>query len=800
MRLIFVLSLSLFLQSIAAQQLIIKDIQTKEPLAFVTVVARHNNLTTSSNEKGEINLEGFKNTDTLQFRLLGYKTVVLPKTHFKEDKAVFFLEPSIFQLDPIVISASRWRQNSNEVSSKISSISKKDVHFQNPQTAADLLGTSGDVLIQKSQQGGGSPIIRGFSSNRLLYSVDGVRMNTAIFRSGNLQNVISLDPFAIQQTEVLFGPGSVIYGSDAIGGVMSFTTLEAQLDDSKTFFVRGNVASRYATANDERTIHADVNFGWDQWSFLTSLSQVDYGDLRMGAFGPKEYERDFLVQRRDGTDEVLNNSNRNVQLPSAYSQLNFMQKIRFKPSRNVDLVYGFHLSESTNFDRYDRLLQIREGLPRYSEWYYGPQKWNMHHLTMNYSAKKKIFDQFKASLAYQHFEESRINRDLNDTLRLNRKEKVDAFSLNLDFTKKIKENNQLYYGIETVMNAVNSGGELENINSGFKTRAQSRYPNSDWYSYAFYATDQYTLNEKWILNSGIRFSGYSLRSKFDTTLFALPFTSASIDNAALNGSIGLVYKSNEKLIFSSNISTGYRAPNVDDIGKIFDSEPGAIVVPNADLKAEFAYNFDLGIAKVFGDRLKVDITAFYTLLENALVRRNFTLNGQDSILYEGEFSQVQAIQNAAEAYVYGLQLGLEIKINKYFDFNSQLNYQRGEEELDDGSTSPSRHAAPTFGVSRLNFRKGKFRAQFYVEYSDAVMYKDLNVGERAKTHIYAIDDKGNPYSPAWHTFNIKTQYMHNSTLSFTLGLENISDQRYKTYSSGIAAAGRNFQFGVRANF
>ena len=115
----------------------------------------------------------------------------------------------------------------------------QDVQFQNPQTTADLLSNSGEVFIQKSQQGGGSPMIRGFATNRVLIAVDEVRMNNAIFRSGNLQNVISIDPFAVENTEVLFGPGSVIYGSDAIGGVMSFTTLAPKFSDSSKVLISG---------------------------------------------------------------------------------------------------------------------------------------------------------------------------------------------------------------------------------------------------------------------------------------------------------------------------------------------------------------------------------------------------------------------------------------------------------------------------------------------------------------------------------------------------------------------------------
>jgi hemoglobin/transferrin/lactoferrin receptor protein len=94
----------------------------------------------------------------------------------------------------------------------------------NPQTSADLLANSGHVFVQKSQLGGGSPMIRGFSTNRVLITVDGIRLNNAIFRGGNVHNVISINPFNIEKTEIILGSGSVIYGSDAIGGVMNFYT------------------------------------------------------------------------------------------------------------------------------------------------------------------------------------------------------------------------------------------------------------------------------------------------------------------------------------------------------------------------------------------------------------------------------------------------------------------------------------------------------------------------------------------------------------------------------------------------
>ena len=125
-----------------------------------------------------------------------------------------------------------WEEDKKEVPVKINTITKKEADFFNPQTSADLLTASNEVFVQKSQLGGGSPMIRGFAANSVLLVIDGVRMNNAIYRSGNLQNVISLDPNTIERTEVIFGPGSIIYGSDALGGVFSFTSRNPVLSGS----------------------------------------------------------------------------------------------------------------------------------------------------------------------------------------------------------------------------------------------------------------------------------------------------------------------------------------------------------------------------------------------------------------------------------------------------------------------------------------------------------------------------------------------------------------------------------------
>lgn len=243
---------------------------------------------------------------------------------------------------------------------------------------------------------------------------------------------------------------------------------------------------------------------------------------------------------------------------------------------------------------------------------------------------------------------------------------------------------------------------------------------------------------------------------------------------------------------SLNFSTGFRTPNVDDIGKVFDSEPGSVVVPNPNLKAEYAYNIDLGIAKVIGDAIKLDVTGFYTLLDNAMVRRDFTLNGLDSIIYSGEMSKVQAIQNAAKAYVWGIQGGIEIDLPSNFGFALNANYQKGEEELDDGSKSPLRHAAPMFGSAHITYSSKKISIDLYAIANGEISNSNLPEEEKNKDYIYAIDKEGNPYSPSWYTLNLKIDYILLNNFSIIGGIENITDQRYRPYSSGIVSPGRNF--------
>ncbi|WP_017733085.1 TonB-dependent receptor [Nafulsella turpanensis] len=796
---ILLLCLLLICSLAQAQIITVKDQLTGQPLEQVALVSENPAAFATTNKVGQADISAFKGAEVIRAHLLGYEPLIRSYTYLAEHDTIL-LEPADISLEQVVVSATRWNQSAREVPARINSITPAEIALQQPQTAADLLGASGEVFIQKSQLGGGSPVIRGFSTNRLLLTVDGVRMNTAIFRSGNLQNVISLDPFAIESAEVLFGPGSVMYGSDAIGGVMSFQTLTPRFSLSDDLLISGNATARFSSASNELTGHFDVNVGWQKWAFISSFTFTDYDDLLMGSHGPDEYLRPFFVQRIEGEDVLVTNENPRLQRPTGYSQANLMQKVRFQPNEAWELQYGFHYSATSDFPRYDRHIRLHDGLPRSAEWYYGPQVWMMNLLEVSHEQGSSFYDELSLRLAHQFFEESRIDRDFNEVERRSRVEEVNAYSANLDFLKGIGERHQLFYGLEAVYDDVHSIGTDEDISTGVVVAGPSRYPESSWASYGAYLTYQYEVSEDLLLQTGARYNHFKLDAVFDTRFYPFPFETANINNGALTGSQGFVYNPTATLSLNANISTGFRSPNVDDVGKVFDSEPGSVVVPNPNLGAEYAWNAEVGAAKVWGNVAKLDATAYYTILNDALVRRNFSLNGQDSIVYDGELSQVQAVQNAAVARVYGVQAGVELNLPGHFGFSSQLSYQKGEEELDDGSTSPSRHAAPLFGVSHFTFKTEPLTLDLYALYSGEKSFEELPLEEQGKDYIYAIDDNGNPYSPAWYTLNFKVLYLLNEQFTLGAGVENLTDQRYRPYSSGIVAPGRNFIFSLSLHF
>ncbi|MCB4798025.1 TonB-dependent receptor [Neotamlana laminarinivorans] len=774
------------------QQIKVLNSNTYEPLFGVAIYNSDKSKSVVTNFRGEANISIFSDQEIIYVKHLSHILKYLKKSDLKSN--IIYLEPNTQGLDEVVVSASKFQQSKRDIPQKIISLNAKDIKLNNPQTSADLLEQTGHVFVQKSQYGGGSPMIRGFSTNRLLITVDGVRMNNAIFRSGNLQNVISIDPLSIKSTEVTLGAGAVIYGSDAIGGVMSFYTQTPQFSATNNLLFSGNAIARYATASNEKTGHIDFNLGYKKWAFLTNVSFNDFDDLKMGSHGPEEYLRTEYVVTTENGDEIVENSDPLIQRFSGYSQWNFMQKVKFQPENNFSFDFGLYYTETSQYSRYDRLIRYRDNLLRSAEWNYGPQKWFMSNLQITkLSSSSNLYDKIKATLAYQNFKESRIDRDYQAVERNITEEGVNAVSFNIDLEKTLSPKTEFFYGAEYVYNKIKSRGETQFIDTNMFQDAVSRYPNgATWQSAAIYSSIKYKPNPKFVFQSGLRYNYVTSKANFteNNEFLNLPFTSSENESDALTGTAGFSWEPNKTIQWKLNASSAFRAPNIDDIGKVFDSEPGSVVVPNNNLKPEYAYGGELGVTLNFNNKVIFDVNTYYTYLDNALVRRNYTLNGETEIIYNGELSNVQAMQNASKAWIYGFEAGGQVNFTNKLKLTAQYNVIGGTEE-DEGIEVPARHVAPNFGNAHFTWNNNKFTLDAFTNFSDGFSYLQLAPSEQEKDYIYAIDANGNPYSPSWYTLNLRTQYQVTPSTTVTASLENITDQRYKTYSSGIAAAGRN---------
>ena len=779
-------------QAAIAQKIQVLSQQTKDPILGVALFNQDKSKSAVTNFDGFADISSFNQDEVITFQHIAHTPLSQTKSKIVKANRQVFLITDASSLDEVVLSVSKFGQKKRDIPQQIVSVTSEDVLFTNPQTAADLLQSSGQVYVQKSQLGGGSPIIRGFSTNRLLIAVDGVRFNTAIFRGGNVQNIISIDPFAVARTEVILGPGSVVYGSDAVGGVMNFYTKKPKFSFKEGYSFSGNSTVRYATANKEKTGHFDFNIGAKKWAFLTSVTYSDFDNLRMGSHGPDDYLRTQYVETINGVDTVVQNQNPKIQRPTAYSQINTMQKVRYMPNNNWNFDLGLFYTTTTDYPRYDRLIRDTNGAPKSAVWDYGPQQWVSGNLQIqNTPDTNTLFDESAFTLSFQHFKEGRSDRDFGDSFLYKTQEKVAAYTTAWDFEKKINKA-KLNYGVEYIFNKVGSRGLKTDIATGISQRDVSRYPDgSSWQSLAGYMSSQFALAKNISFLGGLRYSHIIIDAQFDTSLFDLPFTEVTINTGALTGTAGVTWNPNQTLGWRLNFGTAFRAPNIDDVGKVFDSEPGSVVVPNPDLKPEYAYNADIGVSLNFDTVVKFDFAGFYTILEDALIRRDFSLDGESQILYQGELSTIQAIQNASRAQVYGFEAGIAIAFSKELKLSSQYNITKGFAQDQQGTKEALRHAAPAYGNTRLFYNNAKLTLAAFVEYNGQFDFEDLAPSQQNNAFLYAADQNGNPYAPKWYTLNFSAQYKYSKFLQLNATLENITDKRYRPYSSGLSAPGRN---------
>lgn len=713
-------------------------------------------------------------------------------------------------LDEVVISANKIEETRRNVGQQVNVINPLTLRNFNAQTSADLLQNTGVVSLQRSQQGGGSPILRGFEASRVLMMMDGVRMNNLIYRAGHVQNIITVDNNMLERAEVLFGPSSTVYGSDALGGVIHFYTRNPQLSSTGNFIAGGNAFLRYGTANQEKTGHFDVNLGGTRFASLTSFTYSDFGDLKMGATANSSLGEPFglrpqYVERSadNTTDLLIQNSDPLKQVTSSYKQWDLLQKFIFKQNDRVSHLLNLQYSNSTNVPRYDRLTDPNgSGGLSSAEWYYGPQQRILTSYQLKVSDLGALADAMTATLSYQSVEESRHNRNFGSKNKNSRIENVNVAGMTIDFQKKLG-NHSLRYGLDGQFNTLKSTAFKTDITTGIQSPQNTRYPDGDntMNMMALYFSNTLELSPVLALNYGARFGGSWLYSTFvDKTFFPFPFNEVKQNNVVASSFAGLVYNPTSwKLSFTG--SSGYRAPNIDDLSKVFDSTSGTVVVPNPDLGPEQTLNGDLGITKFFGSAFRAEGSFFATQFTNAIVTLPSTFQGQSTIDYNGVPSKVMSNQNKGKAYIYGYSLALRADLSKFLIVTASYNYTYGRVKNEYSTETPLDHIAPAFGRVGIQFNTAKFKSELFSNFSAWKRSDDYSSsGEDNANYAPKYGTPDFRGMPSWYTINLRAAYDITSLLTLQAGLDNMLDLQYRTFASGINSPGRNLFITIRARF
>ena len=805
------------------QSITIIDAFTQRPLEEVMVVNQNKERYSSSDVNGKIGLEQFDASDMLTFQLMGYETLLLSLKEIKERENVIALFLDEKQLEEIVLSVARTAEQSRKIAEKVSVIGQKSIASQSPTTGADLLLLAPSVRLQKSQGGGGSPVLRGFEANRVLLVVDGVRLNNAIYRSGHIQNAITVDPNSIERVEIIYGSSSVGYGSDALGGVVHYYTKTPKINNRQS--LTNALSSTYNSAQNALISHFETEASFKKWASYTSLTYSSFRDLKMGENRQHGFTDWGLVPVFSKNNEAKYytqpslNPDPHLQKNVGYTQFDLLEKVVINLPKASQLLLNFQLSNSSNISRFDKLNEYRDGTLRFAEWFYGPQKRALFSPQLKLFPKNKFLYKGTITAAYQTLEESRIQRKFNSLTRETQEEKVKVLSINVDFELAKKERSSVAYGFELVNNHIVSRAKAKdlvisgnNITSFNNFRPiPTRYPSdgSQYNTAALYGNFRFDFSPKTTFSLGGRFTTTHLKANWkETALIDANLNKVNVKNNALTGSFSVSYRPKSPWRLSLLFSSGFRSPNVDDLGKIRENK-GVLLVPNTNLKPEYVYNVDGGIAYTPARKnMYFNLRFYHTSLRDYIGRMAYEVATDQTTLAPGtvEFSNdivtTQANTNIGNGRIYGLSFEGKLTLLEGLDLNGNLTYTHAARNEMIGAL-PS--ILPFYGGAVLDYKKDAFNLNLNYTFNSRKNPEDYSSGGEdglEETPILSTVDNQPVFAgtPKWSIFSLRGNYQLNKTVLLNAAVENIFDLHYRTFASGISAPGRSLTLGTRVNF
>lgn len=742
--------------------------ETKKPIANVSIQLNPGNYFDITDSEGHFILENIPEAEyQIMLEHIAYNPINLKNINIKKNQITILdtiqLESKIISTDEFIITADRIEKDPFETPNAVNVISKDKIIDRASKTSAEALREENGIFVQKTNHGGGSAIIRGLSSNQILILVDGIRLNNSLYRLGNHQYLTTVDNNNIQKIEIVRGPASTLYGSDAMGGTIHLRTKMPEF--STTGFVSViSVLSRYASADNEKTISTHSEFSTNKLSLIGGFSYKDYGDLRRGR--NSDYNR--IEKSTDGI----------IQSPNGYSAYDFDVKLISKLSDKSDLVAAYQFSNQANVPRYDKYEN-----DNYYLWEYQPQRRQLAYLKYQQHYFSNYFNSFSTSISYNNQVEGRHTQRREDSDLQKEKDEAHTFGFTFEANSLFRNHNFLY-GTEIYADKIKS--EQYNYDVDYDVRTKnpiSRYPDgAEYNSYGFYLQDEYNLSKNLTTIFGGRYSYFNTRFQ----LVGLDSSFLNNNNSyeqsfkSLTFSLGTVYRITNYLHLNFNLGQAFRAPNLSDISKFGESKGEIFEVPNPDLEPEKMSSINLDI-KINHSYFKMDGSVYYSKISDLLGSADTIYKGSSTIEFDSTILKIKSKQNIGEAHIFGAEGSFKYMFFKTWSIGGNVTWTYGENIT---INEPVGGIPPLFGLIGIYYDKIKYKVDFYMRFA-------------TKQDRLSEDDLDDPRipnggTPPWQTYNFRIKYMVSRFVSLQMALENIIDYNYREHGSGINGAGRNF--------
>lgn len=682
----------------------------------------------------------------------------------------------IIDLPPQLVTATRTLEDPFTLPYSADIISPNAFSANSKRTLMDTLQTAPSVLLQRTGYGQVSPFIRGFTGFRTLMLIDGIRLNNSVFRSGPNQYFGTVDSHSVERLELLRGPASVLYGSDAVGGTLNAITYTPALlsaESDKSIELGGRISSRISSAEESFGGRAEGEFRTSRMAFSAGASHRDFDDVE----GGKD------VGTQPGT---------------AYTESAADAKGVFKVTDKLNAVIAYQYFEQNNAPRTHATVDgiLWEGLSRSSDIQRDfDQERQLAYLQLIGTDLDGIADSAQLSLSWQR------QAEVEDRIRSNGRRSFQGFEADTIglFSTLTSETSigSLTYGAEYYHDSVDSSGITYDDKGAVRSIALQG-PVADDSSYDLFGVfvqDRLPLSETFSLMTGARWD-YA-RTKAGVVV-APSAADPSVDTVSsikdswnqLTGNLRLSWQpgGQARHHFYMGLGSSFRAPNLSDLSRLDVARSDLLEVASPNLDPEKFVTFETGW-KYSADSLSFEVAYYYTHTEDEIV---ITPTGR-IIDRQGSILKEVAKTNAGNGHVQGAELSVRWSITKEFLLSTSLTLQDGKVETYSSTSNPVLTDEP---VSRLipitvnsSIRWNPENLPIWSELSITVAEKQdrLSSGDRGDNQ--RIPPGG---TPGYETFNFYLGWYFTGNSQLTLAVENIFDEDYRVHGSGINSPGRNF--------